>query len=206
MSEESGTSGASTPEGAASPLDEGGASTPEGATQVSSPLDAPEGGGAFSEYEATAVKAFFPDEAGVNDDTVNMWTSVLNKGQVGEEAAKQMVASAIEHQTLSAKAVDDAWAAQKAQWLEEAKASEIGGNNWDFNMTKVKGLLSKFGSDDVRTALNESGLAYQPAMLNFLVKLASAIPASGRPAGAGTVDAPPTGNNSSRSIADRLFG
>lgn len=60
----------------------------------------------------------------------------------------------------------------KKEWAKQLKTdSEIGGPDLNNNITYGVRLLNKFGSQDLKTLLVDTGLDRNPAMVKFLVKV-----------------------------------
>ena len=63
-----------------------------------------------------------------------------------------------------------------AQWADTAKADkEFGGDEFDANMGIAKHALEKFGSEDLVSYLNESGLGNHPEMIRAFYRIGKAI-------------------------------
>lgn len=64
----------------------------------------------------------------------------------------------------------------KSQWLEASKAdAEFGGDKLEPALSVARGVLEKFGSKELRDALNDTGLGNHPEMLRLLKKVGDAF-------------------------------
>ncbi len=62
------------------------------------------------------------------------------------------------------------------EWLEASKADkEFGGEKLTENLTVAKKALDAFGSPELRTLLNESGLGNHPEVIRFFLRAGKAI-------------------------------
>lgn len=64
----------------------------------------------------------------------------------------------------------------RTEWLEASKTDkEFGGEKLTENLTVAKKALEAFGSPELRTLLNESGLGNHPEVIRFFLKAGKAI-------------------------------
>jgi hypothetical protein len=99
------------------------------------------------------------------------------------EAAKELKLQPEAAQKLLAKvapAMQERQAQQleqmRTEWLEASKADkEFGGEKLNQNLTVAKKALDAFGSPELRTLLNESGLGNHPEVIRFFLKAGKAI-------------------------------
>lgn len=65
---------------------------------------------------------------------------------------------------------------QFAEWKSQAEADkEFGGANLKASLTAAAKVIDKFGGDELRTMLNQTGLGNHPAMLRVFAKVGKAI-------------------------------
>lgn len=66
-----------------------------------------------------------------------------------------------------------AWAELNTQWQGEFRADpELGGANFDTSIAVIENAISKFGNDELRTALQVTGAGNNPHLLRFIHTLA----------------------------------
>lgn len=116
-------------------------------------------------YEFAMPEGFTVDEA-----AVEAVTPILKEIGVSREAAQKLA----DFHFAQMKAYADAQAKAReetiAQWTRELKADkDIGGPDLKQNLLYGTRLLNKFGSADLDTLLQQSGLDRNPAMVRFLV-------------------------------------
>lgn len=64
----------------------------------------------------------------------------------------------------------------KTEWADQTKTdSEIGGDKFDANLAVAKKGLDQFGSPELRTLLNESGLGNHPEVIRFFYRAGKAV-------------------------------
>lgn len=108
---------------------------------------------AFTEFKATAK------ELGLTQDQAQ---------KVAELGVKQAQTFATQLATAQQEAVE--------KWAADTKADkEIGGDKLPENLAVAKKALDTFGSPELKTLLNKSGLGNNPEVIRFFVKAGKAI-------------------------------
>lgn len=75
-------------------------------------------------------------------------------------------------QTAQAEALEKA----RTEWADSARADkEFGGDQFDANLATAKKALDAFGTPELRSMLNESGLGNHPEVIRFMVRAGKAI-------------------------------
>lgn len=89
--------------------------------------------------------------------------------------------------------------AARVQWESDAKADkEFGGDKLDENLATAKKALDQFGTPELRTLLNESGLGNHPEIIRVLYRAGKAISEDRIVTGGGGQSAP-------QSVAQRMY-
>jgi hypothetical protein len=102
------------------------------------------------------------------------------KGLTQDEAQKLADLGAKQAQGFAAQ-VAEQQKAMTAQWAEQTTADkEIGGDKLPENLAVAKKALDNFGSPELKTLLNQSGLGNHPEIVRFMVKAGKAISEDGR--------------------------
>jgi hypothetical protein len=118
--------------------------------------------------------AFQPVE-GVHfsEEVLGSFSEVARELDLSQDAAQHMlnrVAPAIARQQQAA------LQAVNAQWVSQVKADhEIGGDRLQQNLAIAKKARDAFGTDGLRTLLNESRIGNHPEMIRFFVRAGQAI-------------------------------
>ena len=116
-------------------------------------------------YEFTMPEGFVVDEAAV--DAV---TPILKELNCSQETAQKLVDLHFAQIRAMLEAQEKAKAETLAKWAREIKADkDIGGPNVLQNLLPGTRLLDRFGSDDLKSLLQQTGLDRHPAVARFLV-------------------------------------
>lgn len=124
--------------------------------------------GAPDKYE------FTPAEGQKFDDKViEQFSEVAKELNLPQEAAQKMLDKVAP--VLAARQAEQMEAARNA-WANDAKTDkEFGGEHLDVNLSIAKKALDAFGSPELRTLLNESGLGNHPELIRLMVRAGKAI-------------------------------
>ncbi|WP_175982558.1 peptidase [Caballeronia zhejiangensis] len=102
------------------------------------------------------------------------------KGLSQEDAQKLVDLGAKQSQAFQTQVAEQA-KAQSAEWAAQTKGDkEIGGDALPENLAAAKQALDKFGSPELKSLLNQSGLGNHPEVVRFMVKAGKAISEDGR--------------------------
>jgi hypothetical protein len=139
-------------------------------------------------------EGFSVDEASMTSYLEFAKTQGLNKDQA--QGALDLYAQQI---TQLGSAMEAEWNATQTQWQEQCRAlPDIGGDKLDASLAEVARVIDRYGSQDLRTALDVTGAGNHPAVVQFLHKIAKAVneapPVSGQPTATATL-----------SRADRMY-
>ena len=92
----------------------------------------------------------------------------------------------------------EAWQAQTEQWAADVKADkEIGGDKLTANLSAAQRALDQFGTPELKTYLNDTGLGNHPDLVKAFVKIGKAMSEDGMVDGS---------NQGQRSAAEVLYG
>lgn len=151
----------------ASPAKEQSTGKPEAAQDKATTTDKPQG--APEKYE------FKPVENGRDFDpeVLNAYSAVAKELNLTQEAAQKMLdrISPVmqERQAQQIEAV-------KSEWVQNARIDkEFGGDKLSENLSVAKKALDTFGSPELRTLLNESGLGNHPEIIRLMYRAGKAI-------------------------------
>ena len=122
-------------------------------------------------YELSMQEGFVLDETAMAE-----FEPLLKEAKVSKETA-QKFADLHMKQMIAAREADKAmYADEVKRWVSELKADpEIGGAKLNENLAYGANVIKKYGSDDVKRVLNETGLGSHPAIVKMLVKVGRAI-------------------------------
>lgn len=147
-------------------------------------------------YEFKAPEGIELDDAAVE----RLGTVAKDLGLTQEQAQKLL-----EHDLAAGQETAAAQEARLAeitgQWLEQAKSDkEFGGEQFEANVVKARQVLDRFGTPELKQALNHSGYGNYPELIRMLVRIGKSM-AEDKFVGSGaTVPDPP------KSLAEKLYG
>lgn len=186
------TEGQTASQGTANPATEGQPAAGESAAQTQQATEAqntegqqadgakPEGDagkdgekpGAPEQYEFKAIEG-----AEVSADSLADFSEVAKELGLPQDAAQKILdkmAPALARR--QAEAIEGV----KTQWADAARSDkEFGGDKLAENLSVAKKALDSFGSPELRTLLNESGLGNHPEVIRLLVRTGKAISEDG---------------------------
>ena len=151
----------------------------------------PEQGDAAKDGAAPAEYAFsVPEGADLDEGAIAAFTEFARDAKLSQEHAQGLLAKLAQ----AAPARRDKLIEQaRAQWQQDAHADqEIGGDKLDENLGIAKKALEQFGSKELRSLLDESGLGNHPEMIRVFYKIGKAISEDGFVAGRASQQAQPT--------------
>ena len=131
--------------------------------------------GAPEKYEFNPQVADAPDE--LDPEVLTAFGEVAKDLDLPQEAAQKVldkVAPVI--QARQAKVVEQA----RADWATESQSDEeFGGENLAANLEIAKSSLKEFGTDALKSLLQESGLGNHPEVIRFMYRAGKAISEDG---------------------------
>lgn len=144
----------------------------EGQTDASTEVKEPEGDkkpeGAPESYDFKA-----PDGASFDSAVVASFSEVAKELNLSQDAAQKILDKvAPVMQTRQAEALE----AARNEWASSARADkEFGGDKLAENLGVAKKALDTFGSPELRTLLNETGLGNHPELIRLMYRAGKAI-------------------------------
>lgn len=124
--------------------------------------------GAPEKYEFTA-----PEGSELAESVVGAFSEVAKELNLSQESAQKVLDKMAP--ALAARQQEQFAAAREA-WAESAKADkEFGGAKLTESLAAAKVALDAFGTPELTTLLNESGLGNHPDVIRFMVRAGKAI-------------------------------
>ena len=124
--------------------------------------------GAPEKYEFTA-----PEGNKFNPDVINDFSEVAKELNLSQKAAQKLV------ETMGPKIAERQLAQVQALHNEWTQASQVdkefGGDNLNTNLAIAKKALDSFGTPQLRSLLQESGLGNNPEVIRFMYRAGKAI-------------------------------
>ncbi len=163
--------------------------TPQPATTIEKSVDAPQQateGTKTEEVKTEAVKVEgapetytfkAPEGVTLDDSTMLEFSTVAKELGLPQDAAQKLIDKlAPKIADLSANAQKDAIANLQAEWTTSTKADkEFGGDKLDVNLSVAKKALDAFGTPELRTLLNETGLGNHPEIIRAFYRAGKTI-------------------------------
>lgn len=147
---------------------EGQTSESQQATEGKTEGDEAKPQGAPEKYEFTA-----PEGKAYDPEVIGQFSEVAKELNLPQDAAQKIldkVAPVIaERQVQAIEAARNAWA------VTSKADKEFGGDSLSENLAVAKKALDSFGSDELRTLLNQSGLGNHPEVIRFMYRAGKAI-------------------------------
>jgi hypothetical protein len=133
--------------------------------------------GAPEAYEAFTV----PENYDQSSDMVGEFKGLAKELNLTQEQAQKLIELDVKRTQSSTEALQKA----SNEWAEAAKAdAEFGGDKLDESLVSAKKALDAFGSPELKTLLNDSGLGNHPDVIRFMVRAGKAISEDGFVSGA----------------------
>jgi hypothetical protein len=170
----------------------------EGQTTESQPADGAQAEGDAGATQGAPEKYEFkaPEGQVFDAKVIGAFSEVAKELNLSNESAQKVldkVAPALAEK--QAELVETA----KAEWVETAKADkEFGGTKLDENLALAKKALDTFGSPELRTLLNDSGLGNHPEIIRAFYRAGKAISEDSFVSGT-------RGTSETKSIAQRMY-
>lgn len=148
------------------------AETPEATTEASNEESGQKPDGAPEEYGDFT----FPEGAELDADVLTEFKGIAKELGLPQEKAQALIDLQAKVEASRLAATQKAMAAQAQQWADAVKADkEIGGDNYDKSVETAVKAIEKFGSPELRTYLNESGLGNHPELVKFCHRIGKAL-------------------------------
>ena len=127
--------------------------------------------GAPETYEFNTKVADAPDE--LDPEVITAFGEVAKELDLPQDAAQKVIDKvAPVMQARQAKMVEQV----REDWANESKADqEFGGENLNANLEIAKSSLKEFGTDALKSLLQESGLGNHPEVIRFMYRAGKAI-------------------------------
>lgn len=114
-----------------------------------------------------------PEGAAFDAKVIEQFSEVAKELNMPQEAAQKMLDKVAP--VLAARQAEQIEAARNA-WAEAAKTDkEFGGDHLDANLAVARKALDVYGSPELRTLLNQSGLGNHPEVIRMMVRAGKSI-------------------------------
>ncbi|WP_334157917.1 hypothetical protein [Oryzomicrobium sp.] len=135
-------------------------------TKADGEQDAPQGAPEKYEFAAPEGREFDPK-------VIEAYSEVAKELNLTQDAAQKLLDKVAP--TLEARQQEQ-FQAIRTKWGDDAKTDkEFGGDKLTESLGVARTALDKFGTPELRTLLNESGLGNHPEVIRFMVRAGKAI-------------------------------
>lgn len=127
--------------------------------------------GAPEKYEFKA-----PDGAELDTEAVAAFEPIAKELNLTNEQAQKLVDLYGTRLTQAAEAQQSAWQKQLDTWVTEVKSDkEIGGKAFDQNVDHAKSAIEKFGTPELKKALDATGFGNHPELVRVFARIGKAM-------------------------------
>jgi hypothetical protein len=124
--------------------------------------------GAPESYEAFT----YPEDFNINEEYVESFRELAKSLNLTQEAAQNLIDFNLGSTNLTIETLAQEQDDLVNSWAEASKADrEIGGVNFEKNMSVARQPIEKYGTKELKDALNETGIGNHPDFLRFLFRL-----------------------------------
>ena len=117
-----------------------------------------------------------PEGVEFNQESFDKFEPLFRDLDLTQEQAQKLVTAQTEWQTQANENYVNEWAKTQEKWVGDLKAdTEFGGANFDNNVSVAKQAMERFGSDELKQALNETGMGNHPEIIKVFHRVGSAI-------------------------------
>jgi len=137
-----------------------------------------EADGKPAEAGAPAEYADFqlPEGIEIDADVMTEFKGLAKELGITQEAAQKLIDLQASMEEKRAETLQQMVADQSQQWANQVKNDpEIGGENYDQSVALAVKTIETFGSPELRTLLNDSGLGNHPELVKFCHRIGKAI-------------------------------
>jgi hypothetical protein len=140
-----------------------------------------------------------PDGVAIDEGLATPFVELVNKHNIPREAVDEIVALQLKSMQSNSEAGSRAWEDMQKQWTDEINADpELGGQAWSKHEPAIGQMLDKYGSPEVRAALDLTGAGNNPHVVRMFAKLAAAVVEPGYVPAPSPVD-------SQKSVENRMY-
>jgi hypothetical protein len=117
-----------------------------------------------------------PDGYTLNEEALKVVDPVLRELNLTNESAQKLIDKYAEIQGLNEKAAEKAFNDQVEKWADDVKADkEIGGQAFDESRASALKAVGKFGSPELKSLLNQTGLGNHPEFVRFCARVGKSL-------------------------------
>lgn len=147
----------------------------------------------------TAESIKLPEGMTAPEGMLTSFAEVMNNADLSaEDRASQLMNLHADAMKQASEEISESWNKTREGWVDQIKADpEIGGDKLPDTLSTIGKVVDEFGSEELRTLMDESGMGDNPEFVKFLYKIGKSF-SEGTPVSGSAADAP-------KSLADRLY-
>lgn len=155
--------------------------------------------------EKTGYSLTMPEGMELDKGLLDAITPSLRAKGFTHKEAQELTDTFIDVRTKEIEKANEDWDNTVTDWADQTKKDkEIGGKKFDETMKAAQSALKKYGTEELRAALDNSGMGSHPEVIRLLVRVGNAITDDDVPRSSG--DTRTTAPNSNAETAEELYG
>lgn len=132
-----------------------------------------------------------PEGVELASEAVEGFKSIAKELNLSQDAAQKLVDYHVKHSTEQAQAQATAFKEMSEGWAAASKADkDIGGANFEANTAAARKAITEFGTPELVTALNTSGLGNHPEVVRVFAKVGKMMAEDGVVTGKSAAEPP----------------
>lgn len=117
-----------------------------------------------------------PDGVEVDKALLEKAVPLFKEANLPQEAAQKFVDMYAAQIAQMSQAQQEQWGKVRDGWVSSGKTDkEIGGDNWDGKISDAKLALDKFGTPELRQALNDFGMGDHPEVIRVFSRIGALV-------------------------------
>lgn len=131
-------------------------------------------------YDDVVLPSDLPEGMEVDQGLLDGVKEIAGKHNLSKEAVQDLVDGYSKRMNDSDNTLKDQWSEIEQGWIKSAKTDkEIGGERFEASVKKANVALEKFGTPELREALDQTRLGNHPEMIRLMAKIGDAISEGG---------------------------
>lgn len=154
--------------------------------------DTPEG--APESYESFKL----PEGFELSDERAEKFGEFAKSHNWNQDKAQEAIDFYTELKTEEIQQQTDEWNRQQTEWVDAIKADDELGKDMAGTNKAIAGALDKFGTDELKTFMDESGMGNHPEMVRFFARV-------GKQVGEDGFENPDSGGSGKKPLHERMW-
>jgi len=117
-----------------------------------------------------------PENFEANQEAMEKFENIAKDSKLTQDQAQSFVDVFVEEVNRLQESYQSAFNDITKEWVKTAKEDkEFGGLNFNSNMSIVRDAINNYGNDELKLALNQTGIGNHPEFLRFAYKVGKAL-------------------------------